>query len=214
MITWAVLPVKRYFIGKSRLRQLFSDAELAELNRKLFESTFTKIQELPEIDKVLVVSRELHALEWCEMHNGAALPEDETSSLNLAISKAQEHTLQAGVDRIVVLPSDLPLMTIKDLNHLICLAEGANNKLVIVPDHYQSGTNALVISGPDLIQPKFGFGSFRKHIKQAMEKDAELIVYLNENIQWDLDTSLELYRIINTQPELDLLSHIRKEISL
>lgn len=139
--------------------------------------------------------------------------EDENSSLNLAISKAQAHACQAGVERIMVLPSDLPLMTSKDLNSLIRLAEGTR-KLVIVPDHYQSGTNALVMNDPDLIQPRFGSGSFRKHTRQAMDKNAELVVYLNENIQWDLDTSLELSRIINTQSELTIMSQLRKEISL
>jgi len=212
MITWAILPVKKYHVGKARLRHLFSDAELAELNQKLFESTFTKLQEIPEIDRILVVSREDHALNWCETHGGVALMEDEHSSLNLAISKAQAHACQAGVERVMVLPSDLPLMTSKDINSLICLAEGTR-KLVIVPDHYQSGTNALVMSDPDLIQPRFGSGSFRKHIKQAMDQNAELVVYLNDNIQWDLDTSLELYRIINTQTELTRLSQLRKETS-
>ena len=213
MITWAILPVKKYHVGKSRLRHLFSDAELAELNRELFESTFTKLQETAEIDRILMVSREDHALNWCETHGGVALMEDEHSSLNLAISKAQAHACQAGVERIMVLPSDLPLMTSKDLNSLICLAEGTR-KLVIVPDHYQSGTNALVMSDPDLIQPRFGSGSFRKHTRQAIDKNAELVVYLNDNIQWDLDTSLELSRIINTQSELTIMSQLRKEISL
>lgn len=213
MITWAVLPVKRYSVGKSRLRNLFSDVDLVELNQKLFESTFTKLQEIPGIERILVVSREEHALEWGYSHGGTALLEDDPSTLNAAISKAQEHACQARVERIVILPSDLPLMTSKDLNSLLRLGNGAH-KLVIVPDHYQSGTNALVMSGPDLIQPRFGSGSFRKHIKEAMEKDAELVVYLNENIQWDLDTSLELYRMINTQPDLNILSQLRKEISL
>ncbi len=161
----------------------------------------------------MVVSREEHALEWCKFHGGEALLEDETSSLNLAISKAQKHIRQAGGGRVLVLPSDLPLMTTSDLIKLTCLAEGGR-KLVIVPDHYQSGTNALIMSDPDLIRPRFGSGSFRKHTRQAMEKNAELVVYLNENIQWDLDTSLELYRIIKTQSELTILSQLRKETSL
>lgn len=213
MITWAVLPVKRYSVGKSRLRQFFSDLDLAELNKQLFESTFTKLQKIPGIDRIVVVSREEHALEWCHSHGGVALLEDDPSTLNAAISKAQEHACKAGVERLMVLPSDLPLMTSKDLNALIRLAEGAH-KLVIVPDHYQSGTNALVMGGPDLIQPRFGSGSFRKHTRQAMDKNAEMVVYLNKNIQWDLDTSLELYRMINTQPELNFLSQLRKETSL
>lgn len=212
MSTWAVLPVKRYSVGKSRLRELFSETELAELNRQLFESTFTKIQHSSGIDRILVVSRENQALEWCEAQGGMALVEDEPSSLNMAIIKGQGYVHRHGGERIVILPSDLPLMTVKDLDNLLKLANGVR-KLVIVPDHFQSGTNALVMSEPHLVEPRFGTGSFRKHTRQAMEKKAELIVYLNENIQWDLDTSLELYRIINTKPEIKLLSQLRKETS-
>lgn len=210
MTIWAILPVKRYSVGKSRLSHLFSEAELAELNRELFESTFTKLQETSRIDKILVVSREEHALQWSRNHGGIALLEDDPSTLNLAISQAQKYVCDAGGGRVMVLPSDLPLMTPKDLNKLISLADG-DRELVVVPDHYQSGTNALLMSDPNLIKPGFGSGSFRKHTRQALEKDAELVVYLNENIQWDLDTSMELYRIINTQSELTILSQLRKE---
>lgn len=212
MITWAVLPVKKYSIGKSRLRGLFSEAELADLNRQLFESTFTKLQDVPAIDKILVVSREEHALAWCETHGGLALPEEEPSTLNSAITQAQETIQRNGSGRLMILPSDLPLMTSKDLSKLICLAEG-ERKLAIVPDHYQTGTNALVMSEPQLIEPRFGSGSYRKHTRQALDKNAQLVVYLNENIQWDLDTSLEFCRIINTQPEISLLSQLRKDTS-
>ena len=212
MITWAVLPVKRYSVGKSRLRNLFTETELAELNQKMFESTFTKLKEASGIDEILVVSREEHTLAWCKTHGGLALLEDDPSTLNSAITQAQKAICNHGSGRIMILPSDLPLMTTKDLSKLISLANG-ERKLVIVPDHYQTGTNALVMSEPDLIEPRFGSGSFRKHTRLALEKNAELVVYLNENIQWDLDTSLELCRIINTQPEITLLSQLRKETS-
>jgi 2-phospho-L-lactate guanylyltransferase len=191
---------------------LFSEAELEELNQQLFESTFTKIQELSGIDRILVVSREEHALAQCLAHEGVALLEDDPSTLNSAIRQAQEYICHHGSGQIMILPSDLPLMTSKDLESLINLADG-KRQLVIVPDHFHSGTNALLLSEPELIEPCFGSGSFRKHTRQALEKNAELVVYLNENIQWDLDTSLELYRIINTQTELTRLSHLRKETS-
>ncbi|HOF28500.1 MAG TPA: hypothetical protein PLY06_03990, partial [Anaerolineaceae bacterium] len=69
------------------------------------------------------------------------------------------------------------------------------------------------MSDPELIKPCFGTDSFRKHTRQALAKNAELVVYLNQNIQWDLDTSLELNRIINNQPEISILSQLRKETS-
>lgn len=192
---------------------MFSEADLANLNQQLFESTFTNLQEATGIDKILVVSREEHALEWCTSHGGLPLLENDPCTLNSAITQAQETISRQGSGRVMILPSDLPLMTSKDLSKLISLA-GGERKLVIVPDHYHTGTNALVMSEPELIEPRFGSGSFRKHTRQALEKNAELVVYLNENIQWDLDTSLELYRIINTQSELTILSQLRKETTL
>jgi len=212
MTIWAVLPVKRYAVGKSRLRSLFSEAEIAQLNRQLFESTFTKIREIPEIDHVLVISREDLALDWCRSHGGTALMEDSPSSLNLAVTKAQGYVSEHGGGCFLVLPSDLPLMTPQDISRLIEQMDG-KRILVIVPDHLQSGTNALLMSDPELIKPCFGTDSFRKHTRQALAKNAELVVYLNQNIQWDLDTSLELNRIINNQPEISILSQLRKETS-
>jgi len=210
MTNWAILPVKKYAVGKSRLQNLYSEVNLSVLNRFLFESTFTKLQETPEIDRILVVSQEESALDWCREHDGVALTECEPSSLNAAVAQAQQYIAQIDSGQVLILPSDLPLMTVKDLSSLLNIGD-SGRKLVIVPDHYQSGTNAMLLSEPELISPRFGSGSFRKHTRQALEKRAELIVYLNENIQWDLDTSLELCRIIEAQSEPNLLSQLRKE---
>lgn len=210
MTKWAVLPVKKYSVGKSRLSAFYSESKLTELNRYLFESTFTKLKNILEPNQILVVSQEEAALNWCSEHGGVALAEVEPSSLNSAVAQAQQYIKDHGGGQVLVLPSDLPLMTATDINSLLSLGDGGR-KLVIIPDHYQSGTNALLMSEPDLIQPRFGAGSFRKHTKQALMKKAELIVYLNENIQWDLDTSLELCRIIEAQSEPSLLNQFERK---
>lgn len=210
MINWAILPVKRFDVGKSRLQEIYSEKDLALINRFLFESTFKKLQNIPNIDRILVISREEQALEWCLDNGGRPLLESDPSSLNAAVSQAQRYIRQTGGAQVLVLPTDLPLITIEDLQQLTNLGN-SGRKMVIVPDHYQTGTNAILMGEPDLITPRFGSGSFRKHTHQALKRKAELVVYLNENIQWDLDTSLELCRIIETQSEPNLLSQLRKE---
>ena len=213
MVTWAILPVKQYAVGKSRLQGIFSETELVKLNQNLFESTFTKIQQTSGIDRILVVSKEESARAWCKSQGGIPLREEDQSSLNAAIVQAQDYVSNHGGGRIMVLPSDLPLMTSNDLESMMNLADG-ERMLVIVPDHYQSGTNALLMSEPHLIEPNFGTGSFRKHTRQAREKNIDLVVYLCKNIQWDLDTSLELDRILKSQSDTSILSQLRKEISI
>ena len=53
MTLWAVLPVKRLEKGKSRLRPCLGSEELFMLNWTQFLSTFEKLVNCPEIDKVL-----------------------------------------------------------------------------------------------------------------------------------------------------------------
>jgi len=45
MIKWALIPVKRFEAGKSRLRSIFSQHELTLLNLTLFQSTFLKLKD-------------------------------------------------------------------------------------------------------------------------------------------------------------------------
>ena len=66
MIDWALIPVKSFDVGKSRLRKVFSLQELILLNISLFQSTFLKVKDSGQFDHVLVVSRDKNALAWTE----------------------------------------------------------------------------------------------------------------------------------------------------
>lgn len=56
-----------------------------------------------------------------------------------------------------------------------------------------------------MLKPKFGENSFQKHTKQAQSIGTKLIVWLNKNIQRDLDTpqDFEFYIKINLYPNKD-----------
>jgi len=92
-------------------------------------------------------------------------------------------------------------MTEEDLTELIDLRHDGKF-MVIVPDQRQCGTNAIILSHPNFLVPQFGRRSFQKHIQQAANQSIDLIVWLNKNIQRDLDTPQDLlfYNKIKINP--------------
>lgn len=201
MTVWAVLPVKPFSKGKSRLHGCMSAEEIYALNLSLFRETYQKLDASREIERILVVSQDEEVLEYTRQMGGVALQENKQSSLNEAVTQALEtiQTNQPGM--VLIVPADLPWMTVEDLDALFQLRRDGEF-IVIVPDHCQRGTNAILLSHPDLLVPQFGRHSFQKHTQQAINRSVALVVFLNKNIQRDLDTPQDLlfYNKIKLNP--------------
>jgi len=200
---WAVLPVKPLAAGKSRLHNYLDPGEIIELNKGLFESTFERIMKCNSIDRLMVVTHDPQLLTYTEVNGGVGLLENSPSSLNQAISQAFSVIQEEDPGPVLVIPADLPKMRSEDLAELISLGR-SDRFLVIVPDCHQTGTNALYLSSPTLIRPRFGYRSFQKHTGQALKKTADLTIWLNKPMQYDLDTfqDLHLYNKIEVQSSL------------
>ncbi len=192
MTVWAVLPVKPLSKGKSRLHGCLKAEEVCELNRRLFEETFTKLKSCAEIDQILVVSQDDHVLDYARQMGAVTLQENIPSSLNEAVLQALSFLIEYDPGMALIIPTDLPWMTVEDLATLIHLRR-TGEFMIIVPDQAQRGTNAIFLSHPSLLKPQFGRHSFQKHTRQATNRSIELIVWLNKNIQRDLDTPQDLF---------------------
>ena len=201
MTLWAVLPVKPLSRGKSRLHGCMKAEEICAFNRCLFEDTFRKLNNCINIDRVLVVSQDEAVLETTRQMGGYALKEERQSSLNAAVSQALEFIMENDPGKVLIIPTDLPWMTAQDLAELLKLRR-EGEFIAIVPDERQWGTNAILISHPGLLKPQYGRRSFQKHVLQAANRAVELIVWLNKNIQKDLDTPQDLliYNKIKINP--------------
>jgi len=201
MSFWAVLPVKPLTKGKSRLHGCMKTEEVYILNECLYKETFQKLKTCIEINHILVVSQDEKVLDYARQSGGVALKENQQSSLNDAVSQAIAFILGKETGMVLIVPADLPWMTEEDLTELIDLRHDGKF-MVIVPDQRQCGTNAIILSHPNFLVPQFGRRSFQKHIQQAANQSIDLIVWLNKNIQRDLDTPQDLlfYNKIKINP--------------
>ena len=204
MTNWAILPVKAFRKGKSRLRGALTLPELERLNQECFQRTFTELLKSACIDRIVTVSREKLALDWALAQGGLVIYEKRPSSLNQAVRAGLDYILARESGQVLIVPTDLPLMTAADVQSLFSVAQPPRS-LVIVPDLAQAGTNALLLSQPDFLFLSFGQHSFQNHCAQALNHGLRLIVYLNRSIQQDLDTPADLNRL-HIRSEVDLIS--------
>ena len=76
------------------------------------------------------------------------------------------------------------------------LAAGGGRPVVaIAPADARRGTNALLLSPPDVIEPQFGDASLEAHLRAAAEADASVQLVVDPALGFDLDTPDDLERL-------------------
>jgi 2-phospho-L-lactate guanylyltransferase len=199
MSLWAIVPVKPLKRGKSRLAGILTEEERTQLNQDLLEKTLKTLSELKELDQVLVVSRDTHALTIARNYGAKTVQEDGQPHLNTALARATVVAQLHATRGILVLPADLPLLTPEDVLVLIDRAIQAP-VVVIAPDRHRKGTNALLMVPPGLIEYDFGDGSFERHCERARQAGARLEIVELPSLALDLDLpeDLEMVRKLET----------------
>jgi len=207
MTLWAIVPVKPLRHGKSRLSGTLSEDERAQLNESLLEHTLETLANLKELEQVLVVSRDPHALAIARKHGARTVREDGSPHLNTALARATIVAKLHATRGVLILPADLPLLTRDDI--LALLERAANPPVVVIaPDRHEKGTNALLMSPAGLIEYDFGEGSYQRHCKRAKKAGARLEIVKLPSLGLDLDLPEDLELIREQLENFDLTVEI------
>jgi 2-phospho-L-lactate guanylyltransferase len=206
MTLWAIVPVKPLRIGKSRLSGVLSQDERTDLNRRLLDHTLDTLTAIPEIEQVLVISRDPAVLALAREHGARTVQENGAPKLNVALTRATIVVKNYNIRGVLVIPADLPLLTPQDVQAML---EKASDPpvVVVVPDRHRQGTNALLVCPVGLIQYDFGQDSFKRHCQRAMQAGARLEIIdlpsmaLDMDLPEDLDKVSETLEGIHPEPE-------------
>ncbi len=191
MTLWAIVPVKPLRRGKSRLAEVLSESERAELNRRLLAHTLDTLRALPEIEQILVVSRDPSALSLAREHGARTVQENGAPQLNVALTRATVVARNYATRGVLVIPADLPLITPEDLRLILARVEEPP-VVVVVPDRHRQGTNALLVCPAGLIEYDFGPDSFERHCERARQAGARLEVCELPSLALDMDLPEDL----------------------
>jgi 2-phospho-L-lactate guanylyltransferase len=191
MTLWAIVPVKPLRRGKSRLANVLSQEERADLNRKLLIHTIDTLTAIPEIEQVLVVSRDQAALALAREHGARTVQEKGAPQLNIALARATDLVKNYVTRGVLIVPADLPLISPEDVRAMLERVQAAP-VVVVAPDRHRQGTNALLVCPVGLIDYDFGPDSFQRHCDRAQQAGARLEICELPSLALDVDLPEDL----------------------
>lgn len=186
--TIAILPVKSFGAAKQRLADALGAGSRKALAQAMFADVLSTLRRVPELEAVAVVTADKAAASAAAADRVTVLHDSAQTGQSQAALIGIRHALASGYDRVLLVPGDTPLLQPREVAALI----RQGRELVIVPDRHGTGTNALVLSPPDAIEPAFGPGSFARHVAAA--EAAELAHRVEEvpGLALDVDTPGDL----------------------
>lgn len=191
MSTWVIIPVKPLNRAKSRLATVLSSEQRYQLAESMFRHVLEVVSDVPQVIGTLVISRDNKALSIAREYDAKTVQETGTPELNSALTRATQVVAVWGVDSVLVLPADLPLVTSEDIVKMISMGRGASS-VVIATDHNEDGTNALFMRPPGVIPYAYGPGSYHRHVELAREAGIDVKTYFSDQLALDVDVSSDL----------------------
>jgi 2-phospho-L-lactate guanylyltransferase len=191
MTLWAIVPVKPLRRGKSRLSTILTEDERTDLNKRLLANTLETLSEIPEIEQILVVSRDQAALSLAREFGARTVLENGMPLLNIALTRATVVAREYATRGVLIVPADLPLITPEDVRVMLGKVKEPP-VVVIAPDRHREGTNALLVCPAGLIEYDFGLGSFERHCELVRSVGARLEIVELDSLALDMDVPEDL----------------------
>ncbi len=187
---WAVLPVKRLALAKSRLGGVLTPAERRRLARAMLLDVLDAVQATTGIDAVLVVTADAEVARLAQGQGTRILRDAFETGVNEAVAQATSLLTAEGRDGVVILPADVPLANPDELRAV--LAAMAMGSIVLVPASGEGGTNLIAAAPPSLVDPCFGVDSFAKHVAAARARGIAPKIMRLDGIGHDVDNPHDL----------------------
>lgn len=192
--TWALVPLRGLEDAKTRLGAELDPEERLELVVGMATRTLAATRDAPGIRGTVLVTADQAAANLAATFGARTLVQ-RLPGLNAAVREARSVALEHGATAILVLPIDLPAISVEAIEALLADAAAAlrpERPLVLaVPDRHGTGTNALLVSPPVAIEPAFGEGSFAAHRAAAAAAGADFVEHPGP-LTLDVDTGADL----------------------
>jgi 2-phospho-L-lactate guanylyltransferase len=191
MSTIAILPVKSFGAAKQRLAPALGAGSRQALAQAMFSDVLASLRHVPGLDSVAVVTSDRVAESAALGERVHVLRDTEEAGQSAAALIGIRHARERAFERVLLVPGDTPLI---DPSEVAALLRRGDEGLgtVLVPDRHGKGTNALLLSPPDAIEPSFGPGSRARHVAAARAAGVPCAVEELPTLMLDVDTGDDL----------------------
>ncbi|WP_299293811.1 2-phospho-L-lactate guanylyltransferase [Nitrosopumilus sp.] len=203
----AIIPVKTFSNAKTRLG--LSDDKKEKLCKIMLEEIVQTISISPQIEKIILVTKEEKAIEIGKNHNAEIIIDENEESVNSAVALADKYLLENNFDASIVFPQDIPYIKTQDIDFMMNYKMHPNFA-IIVPSRRFDGTNALVRMPVDLMETHYDEDSYKIHMNTAKEKTLNVAMVFVKRIMWDVDNSEDLEFLLEQPEKPDFAEKIKK----
>jgi len=185
--TAIIIPIKKFEKSKTRLSGFLSQKQRAWLCHLMVNDLIEKMSELEESNMFLVTS-EIIPIPEKSKEKVVVLFEGRSSGVNDAVKIADCYIKKNKFDSSIVIPIDIPLLTLKDIKEIISFARDFKEIISMVPSNRFDGTNILLRKPHSIINTSFDDNSFFNHFRKALDNGISLKIFYHENLKVDVDT--------------------------
>lgn len=211
--TWALVPLKSSEQAKSRLASVLDVQQRSRLFFAMAGHVIRTLRACEEIQGVAVATSSQQVAAFAAAAGALTVMQPADLGMSFALSSALDTLQSVKPARVLMLPGDLPLVTVTALQRLLSCREPG---IAIVPDRQRIGTNALLCAPPQIIAPSFGGRSFERHLHAAATAGVTANIVELPELALDVDEpgDLDLLRQQPAATVLQALSHSDPDIAL
>ena len=192
----AVIPVKQLANAKQRLAGLLNEAERRALFTAMVEDVLGAVSACDAVGEIMLVTDDVDMAALARDFGARTRPEPETPGLTQAVMASGRQLAEEGVDAMLFLPGDVPLVTPEELDIVMAAACLETPVFMIVPASDLGGSNCVLVSPPDCMTFGFGEDSFRRHLDIARELGLAPQVARLPGLGLDIDTPEDLRTLL------------------
>ncbi|MGD1836185.1 MAG: 2-phospho-L-lactate guanylyltransferase [Nitrososphaeraceae archaeon] len=209
MKTLAIIPVKNLDYAKSRLTSVLDDEQRINLVKLLLLSSIKELKKSECIKKIIIVSNDNEIENIAYDHQVDYINEHNNNGVNYAVSQADFISKEFDFDADIIIPHDLPLLTVEDIDRICKISNKYDKCVVICPSERLDGTNIMLRKPPKIIDTYYDNNSYYNHIKIATNLRIKIIELMLKNIMRDIDTADDLIKL----SEIDKFRFLLNEIN-
>ncbi len=198
----ALIPVRDFRTGKSRLAQTLDENTRNELGRWMLERVLKAVGTAKGIDEIAVLSDSAEVLTLAGEHGAVGLLH-ESGGLNHDLEIGRAWARERNARSLFIVHGDLPFLTTEEVNELLQGLEPSKNsgRDIRIARSKDGGTTALFTRPIDAIPFSFGEQSFEKHRDAARRYGCEAQSCESFGFAHDIDSPEDLEFLLTREKE-------------
>jgi len=194
-----LIPVKGLATAKQRLASLLDQPTRTELAQAMLFDVLETLGTWASRPEVGVVTSDPFAIELARQFEFQIIPDNANRSETDAIEMATRYCESRGVDSTLVIPGDVPLIQVQELEQILVAAPAEGS--VLAPAADGRGTNAAWRRPAGLFPLRFGNDSFKPHLAAARSTQKPCVVLSLPGIGLDIDNPADLRQLAKAPGE-------------